>query len=68
MIVIFIFHIKNRSTESYCLRLQCKLGGELPPKAKYLLETDSKQVPWGKVAKNSGERVKSTWNRQWERV
>lgn len=33
------------------------------PKAKYQYESDSEQVPWGKVEKHFEKRVKSTWNR-----
>ena len=32
----------------------------IPSKAKYPYETDSEQVPRGKVEKNSAERVKKT--------
>ena len=40
-------------------------GWWLSSKAKYWLETDRKQVPWGKGEKDFGKRVKSVWNR-WE--
>jgi len=47
-------------------------GWKIPSKAKYWWETDSEQVPCGKVAKNFEKRVKEylkllKWNR-WEVV
>lgn len=43
--------------ESYCLRVQYKGGWYISPKAKYRWETDSEQVLWRKVEKNSEKRV-----------
>jgi len=38
--------------------MQLKEGGKFASKAKYYWETDSKQVPLGKVENNSEKRVK----------
>jgi len=44
------------------LRVQRKEWWYTPSKAKYLWETDSEQVPWGKDEKYSEKRVKRAWS------
>ncbi len=45
------------SLESDCLKVQSKVGGKPHLRLNIASEPDSKQVPWGKVAKNFEERV-----------
>jgi len=40
------------------------MGRKFDLKLNIMQETDSEQVALAKVAKNSGERVKSPWNHQ----
>ena len=54
--VIMMYPFKNSGVELFGNATQS--GWWTPSKAKYVQETDSEQVPWGKDEKNFEKRVK----------